>query len=56
MPVLALGGDAASGARAEVIMRFAADNVVGVVVPDSGHWLMEENPVVTSQIVAKFLC
>ena len=56
MPVLALGGEAAAGARAKVIMRFAADNVEGVVVPDSGHWLMEENPAVTPQIVAKFLC
>ena len=56
MPVLALGGEAAAGARAEAIMRFTADNVEGVVVPDSGHWLMEENPAVTSRIVAKFLC
>ena len=55
MPVLAMGGEAAAGARAEVIMRFAADNVEGAVVPGSGHWLMEESPAATSQIVAKFL-
>jgi hypothetical protein len=25
-------------------MRFAASDVEEAVVPDSGHWIMEENP------------
>lgn len=53
-PVLAIGGEAAAGSRAEAIMRFAADHVEGAVVPASGHWLMEENPQATMQIVQKF--
>lgn len=54
-PVLALGGEAAAGNRAEIIMRFAANNVTGAVVPGSGHWLMEENPEETVQLVTEFL-
>jgi hypothetical protein len=26
------------------VMRFAASDVEEWVVPDSGHWIMEENP------------
>ena len=54
-PVLAMGGEAAAGSRAEMIMRFAADHVEGAVVPACGHWLMEENPDATVQIVQSFL-
>ena len=36
-------------------MRFAADNVTGVVIPDSGHWLMEEQPAATVAAVRSFL-
>ena len=54
-PVLAMGGEAAAGSRAEMIMRFAADNVQGAVVPACGHWLMEENPEATVKIVRTFL-
>jgi pimeloyl-ACP methyl ester carboxylesterase len=25
------------------------------IVPDSGHWIMEENPVATTKLVADFL-
>ena len=54
-PILAMGGEAAAGSRAEVIMRFVADHVEGAVVPASGHWLMEENPGATVQLVQNFL-
>ena len=54
-PVLAVGGEAAAGSRAEMIMRFAAANVEGAVVPACGHWLMEENPEATVKIVRAFL-
>jgi pimeloyl-ACP methyl ester carboxylesterase len=29
--------------------------VKGVVVPDSGHWVMEENPVATTKLIVDFL-
>jgi pimeloyl-ACP methyl ester carboxylesterase len=37
MPVLAVGGDHSLGSTMAYIMRFAADNVREVVIPDSGH-------------------
>ncbi|MDQ2803611.1 MAG: alpha/beta hydrolase [Pseudomonadota bacterium] len=55
LPVLAMGGEAAAGSRAEAIMRFAANHVTGAVVPGSGHWLMEENPNETVRLVQQFL-
>ena len=32
-------------------MRFAASNVTGGIVPNSGHWIMEENPQATIKLV-----
>ena len=55
MPVLAIGGDHSLGATMAHIMRFAADNVREVVVKDSGHWLMEEQPRVTVAAIVDFL-
>jgi pimeloyl-ACP methyl ester carboxylesterase len=37
------------------IMRFAAGNVEEGIVPDSGHWIMEENPKATLALVRAFL-
>jgi pimeloyl-ACP methyl ester carboxylesterase len=36
-------------------MRAAADNVTEGIVPDSGHWIMEENPSATIAQVREFL-
>jgi pimeloyl-ACP methyl ester carboxylesterase len=55
MPVLALGGEKSFGATMAKIMQFAADDVRGGVVPDSGHWIMEENPTATIALVRAFL-
>ncbi len=54
-PILAIGGDAGAGPRAEMFMRLVANDVTGPVVPASGHWLMEENPSATVEIVQRFL-
>jgi len=37
------------------VMRNAATNVQEAVVPDAGHWLMEENPTHTIQLIRDFL-
>ncbi len=37
------------------VMRFAASDVSEGVVPDSGHWIMEENPTATVAMVRAFL-
>jgi pimeloyl-ACP methyl ester carboxylesterase len=36
-------------------MRFVASDVEEGVVPDSGHWIMEENPKATIALVRTFL-
>src|SRR5271169_4791136 len=55
MPVLAIGGDHSLGSTMAYIMRFAADNVREVVITDSGHWLMEEQPKATVSAIVDFL-
>lgn len=55
MPVLAIGGDRSFGETMAVVMRFVAKDVRSVVIPKSGHWLMEENPTPTIAAIAEFL-
>ncbi len=55
MPVLAVGGAKSFGPMMATVMRAAADDVTEAQVPDSGHWIMEENPAATTKLVADFL-
>ena len=55
MPVLAIGAEKAFGAGVAVVMRNAATNVQEVVLPNVGHWLMEEAPAATTKAVVNFL-
>jgi len=55
MPVLAIGGQKSFGPMMATVMRAAADDVTEGVVPDSGHWIMEENPAATIRLVHDFL-
>ena len=55
MPVLAIGGAKSFGAMMAVVMRAAATNVTEGVVPDSGHWIMEEQPAVAVPMIDAFL-
>jgi pimeloyl-ACP methyl ester carboxylesterase len=55
MPVLAVGGEKSFGPKMAEVMRFAATNVEQAVVPNSGHWVMEENPAATISLVTDFL-
>jgi pimeloyl-ACP methyl ester carboxylesterase len=55
MPVLAIGGEKSFGRTMAVVMRAAATNVQEAVVPNSGHWLMEENPKATISAIVDFL-
>jgi pimeloyl-ACP methyl ester carboxylesterase len=55
VPVLALGGERSFGATMATVMRFAANKVEEGVVPESGHWFMEENPKATIALVRAFL-
>jgi pimeloyl-ACP methyl ester carboxylesterase len=55
MPVLAIGGAKSFGANEAAVMRNAATNVTELVIPDAGHWLMEEQPAATISAVREFL-
>ena len=55
VPVLALGGEKSFGKTMAAVMRFAASDVEEGVVPGSGHWIMEENPMATVALVRTFL-
>ena len=55
MPVLAIGAEKAFGANVAVQMRNAATNVQEVIVPNAGHWLMDEAPEPTITAVTSFL-
>ncbi len=55
MPVLAVGGEKSFGPMMATVMRAAATNVQAAVVPNSGHWVMEENPAATIKLVEDFL-
>lgn len=55
MPVLAIGGEKSFGPTMAVVMRATATNVTAKVIPDAGHWLMEEQPTATVAAVHAFL-
>src|SRR6267378_3715480 len=44
MPVLSIGGDKANGYALGQQLPLVAANATSVVLPNTGHWIMEENP------------
>ncbi|TXC63089.1 alpha/beta fold hydrolase [Sphingosinicella ginsenosidimutans] len=55
MPVLAIGGDHSYGAVLATEIGFVASNVRPLVIANSGHWLMEEQPDATVNAILAFL-
>ena len=55
MPVLALGGEKSYGTTMADDLKQVATNVTAGVIPESGHWIMEENPQATTKMVMDFL-
>ena len=55
MPVLALGASSSYGTAMKDDLDKVATHVTGGVIPDSGHWVMEENPAATTKLVTDFL-
>jgi len=53
--VLAVGGEKSFGPMMATVMRAGADDVTEGIVPGSGHWIMEENPAATGELVKGFL-
>jgi pimeloyl-ACP methyl ester carboxylesterase len=55
MPVLVLTGEKASGTFLIEQAKLVASDVKGVIIPGSGHWLMEEAPNAVIPAIVEFL-
>ena len=55
MPVLAIGGDHANGEALARQVALVATHASSIVLPDTGHWLMEENTQGTVDALTEFL-
>jgi pimeloyl-ACP methyl ester carboxylesterase len=55
MPILAIGAEKSFGAAMADDFRFVANDVTSAVIPNSGHWLMEEQPGATVAAITSFL-
>jgi pimeloyl-ACP methyl ester carboxylesterase len=55
MPVFAIGAEKSFGTAMVDDLRFVASNVTGGIVPNSGHWIMEEHPQATVKLITDFL-
>jgi pimeloyl-ACP methyl ester carboxylesterase len=55
MPVLAIGGEKASGQVLGEQMKIVATDATMLVLPNCGHWVMEEKPEETMNALVKFL-
>src|SRR5215471_1118572 len=54
LPVLAVGAEKSFNTAMAEEIRFVAVNVTVGIVPDSGHWVMEENPDAVTKLVLDF--
>lgn len=55
MPVLAIGGEKANGTLLGQQMKVVATDAKMIVLPNTGHWVMEERPKETTDALLKFL-
>jgi pimeloyl-ACP methyl ester carboxylesterase len=55
MPVLAIGGEKANGDVLGQQVRAVASDAKVVVLKDTGHWILEENPKETTDALMNFL-
>ena len=55
MPVLSIGGDKSLGKELGEQAKLVADNATVIVLPNTGHWILEEKPKETTDALVKFL-
>jgi pimeloyl-ACP methyl ester carboxylesterase len=55
IPVLAIGAQMSYGATMADLLRFVATDVTAAVIPNSGHWIMEEQPAVAVRMISGWL-
>src|SRR3954467_8605585 len=49
MPVLSIGGEKSLGNELATQAKLVADDVTAIVLPNTGHWIMEERPKETTE-------
>ena len=55
MPVLSIGGEKSLGNELGAQMKLVADKVTVIVLPNTGHWILEEKPKETTDALVTFL-
>jgi len=55
MPVLSIGGEKSLGKELGQQMKLVSTNVTVIVLPDTGHWILEERVKETTDALVKFL-
>lgn len=55
MPVLSIGGDKSLGKELAAQIKLVATDVRVVVLPNTGHWILEERPKETTEAILNFL-
>lgn len=55
MPVLAIGGEKANGSVLGEQMKLVTTNATMIVLKNTGHWVLEENPKETMEAITNFL-
>lgn len=55
MPVLSIGGEKSLGKELGQQMKLVATNVTVILLPETGHWILEERPKETTDALVKFL-
>jgi pimeloyl-ACP methyl ester carboxylesterase len=55
MPVLSIGGEKSLGKALSEQVKLVADNATVIVLPNAGHWILEEKPKETTDALLRFL-
>jgi len=55
MPVLSIGGEKSLGNELAAQMKLVADSPTVIVLPNTGHWILEEKPKETTDALVNFL-
>jgi pimeloyl-ACP methyl ester carboxylesterase len=55
MPVLSIGGEKSLGRELGEQIKLVADNPTVIVLPNTGHWILEEKPKETTDALLNFL-
>jgi pimeloyl-ACP methyl ester carboxylesterase len=55
MPVLSIGGEKSLGNELGAQMKLVTNNVTVIVLPNTGHWILEDRPKETTDALTNFL-